>query len=100
LAGFGSPVLDQHREFAETASVWDAAAEPYRDLFELEQSLHEQAGRIAELGDAAPQVLEAYGHDLEHFTHAGGTSCTPGLTRCSTASASILSALANSSPRP
>ena len=73
VGGLRIAVLDQHREFAETASVWDAAAEPYGDLFELEQSLHEQAGRIAELGDACPpQVLEAYGHDLEHFTHGGG----------------------------
>ncbi len=71
--GLRIAVLDQHREFGEDATVWDAAADSYRELFLLEQSLHEQAARIAELGERCPRdVLESYGKDLEHFTHAGG----------------------------
>jgi ATP-binding cassette subfamily F protein 3 len=73
LGGLRIAVLDQHREFAKDATVWDAAAEPYADLFALERSLHEQAARIAGLGDRCPpEMLEAYGHDLERFTHGGG----------------------------
>ncbi len=66
-------MLEQHREFADSATVWDAAAEPYASLFALEHSLHEQATRIAEVGDRCPpELLERYGHDLERFTHQGG----------------------------
>src|SRR5262249_5604955 len=59
-------VLDQHREFAPSATIWSVAAEPYAPLFALEDSLHEQAARIAQAGDAcSPALLERYGHDLE-----------------------------------
>src|SRR4030095_10810053 len=37
LGGLRIAVLDQHREFAQDATVWDTAAEPYRELFLLEQ---------------------------------------------------------------
>jgi ATP-binding cassette subfamily F protein 3 len=71
--GLRIAVLDQLREFAPRASVWDVAAEPYAALFELERSLHEQAARIAELSDhCPPALLERYGHDLERFGHEGG----------------------------
>jgi len=73
VAGLRIAVLDQLREFAPGASVWDVAAEPYAALFALERSLHEQAARIAELSDhCPPEVLERYGHDLERFSHEGG----------------------------
>jgi ATP-binding cassette subfamily F protein 3 len=71
--GLRIAVLDQHREFTPGASIWDVAAEPFAPLFALEQSLHEQAARIAHEGDACPPaLLERYGHDLERFTHEGG----------------------------
>jgi ATP-binding cassette subfamily F protein 3 len=71
--GLRIAVLDQHREFAEGATIWTVAAEPYAPLFALEDSLHEQAARIAQQGDACPPaLLERYGHDLERFTHEGG----------------------------
>jgi ATP-binding cassette subfamily F protein 3 len=73
VGGLRIAVLEQHREFADGATVWDAAAEPYASLFALEHSLHEQAAAIAELGDdCSPDSLERYGHDLERFTHEGG----------------------------
>jgi ATP-binding cassette subfamily F protein 3 len=72
-SGLRVAVLDQLREFAAGASVWDVAAEPYAALFALERSLHDQAAGIAELSDRCPpEVLERYGHDLERFTHEGG----------------------------
>ena len=72
-AGLRIAMLDQLREFAAGASVWDVAAEPYAALFALERSLHEQAARIAELSDRCPPaVLTRYGHDLERFSHEGG----------------------------
>jgi ATP-binding cassette, subfamily F, member 3 len=71
--GLRIAVLDQHREFADSATVWEAAAAPFAALFALEQALHEQANRIAELGDRCPpELLDRYGHDLERFTHGGG----------------------------
>jgi ATP-binding cassette subfamily F protein 3 len=66
-------LLDQHRDFGTAASVWDAAALAYADLFALERSIHAQGHRLAELGDTVtPEVLQRYADDLERFEHQGG----------------------------
>ncbi|HUO51140.1 MAG TPA: ABC-F family ATP-binding cassette domain-containing protein [Gemmatimonadaceae bacterium] len=66
-------LLDQHRDFGEAVSVWEAAAHAYRDVIALERSLHAQGERMAALGDALPPAdLERYGHDQERFAHLGG----------------------------
>jgi ATP-binding cassette subfamily F protein 3 len=66
-------LLDQHRDFSTAASVWDAAAAPFAELFALEHSLHEQASHIAQLGsDVKPELLTRYDRDLERFQREGG----------------------------
>jgi ATP-binding cassette subfamily F protein 3 len=72
-AGLRIAMLDQYRDFGEAATVWQAAAQGYRDVLALEASLERQGERLAELGDAVtPADLERYGHDQERFAHQGG----------------------------
>ena len=66
-------MLDQHRDFGEAVTVWAAAAQAYREVIDLEQSLHAQGERMAELGDRLTEAdLTQYGHDQERFAHLGG----------------------------
>jgi ATP-binding cassette, subfamily F, member 3 len=72
-AGLRIAMLDQYRDFGDAATVWQAAAQGYRDVMALEASLERQGERLAELGDAVtPADLERYGHDQERFAHQGG----------------------------
>jgi len=71
--GLRIAMLDQHRDFGDARTVWDAVAAPFADLVALEHSLAEQAAALASAGErATPQQLERYGHDLERFAHLGG----------------------------
>ena len=49
--GLRIAMLDQHRDFGEAVTVWEAAAQAYREVIALEKSLHAQGERMAELGD-------------------------------------------------
>jgi len=72
-AGLRIAMLDQYRDFGDANTVWEAAAQGYRGVMELERSLQRQGERLAELGDAVTQEdLERYGHDQERFAHQGG----------------------------
>ena len=72
-AGLRIAMLDQYRDFGDAKTVWDAAAQGYRGVMELEASLQRQGERLAELGLAVTQEdLERYGHDQERFAHEGG----------------------------
>jgi ATP-binding cassette subfamily F protein 3 len=71
--GLRLSLLDQHRDFGDAVTVWEAAAQPFAGLIALEASLAEQANRLAEMGEHAdPASLDKYGHDLERFAHEGG----------------------------
>ena len=71
--GLRVALLDQHREFDDAASVWDAAASGFGDIMALERKLDELAVWLAELGDRATDADAAdYGRSLERFTHFGG----------------------------
>ncbi|HET9986424.1 MAG TPA: ABC-F family ATP-binding cassette domain-containing protein [Longimicrobiales bacterium] len=71
--GLRFTLLDQHREFPGSATVWEAAASPFAALQALEASLHEQAARLGEMGESAsPEALERYDRDLERFGREGG----------------------------
>ncbi|MBX9929102.1 MAG: ATP-binding cassette domain-containing protein [Gemmatimonadaceae bacterium] len=71
--GIRIAMLDQHRDFGEAATVWDAAASSYAEVIALERSLNDQGMRLAELGERVTEAdLERYGHDQERFAHAGG----------------------------
>ena len=66
-------LLDQHRDFGDAETVWEAAAQPFASLIALEASLAEQANRLAEMGSHPdPAALDRYGHDMERFAHEGG----------------------------
>ena len=66
-------LMDQNRDFGDAVTVWEAAAAPFAPLIALEASLHEQANRLAEMGNHPdPAALDRYGHDMERFAHEGG----------------------------
>ena len=70
-------LLEQHRDFGDAATVWQAVAGAFDHLLELERSLGEQSVRIGELGEAAtPQMLDRYARDLEQFERDGGYEIT------------------------
>jgi len=75
--GLRSSLMDQQRDFAGAATVWEAAAGPFRSLLDLERSLAEQAIALAEAGDrvtqhALAQALARYDRDLERFQREDG----------------------------
>ncbi len=72
--GLRVSLLEQHRDFAGAATVWEAAAGELADLLELERSLTEQASALAH--DSSPEALDRYGRDLERFEHEGGYAVT------------------------
>ena len=71
--GLRLSLLDQHRDFGDAVTVWEAAAQPFAPLIALEASLAEQANRLADMGNHPdPATLDRYGHDMERFAHEGG----------------------------
>jgi ATP-binding cassette, subfamily F, member 3 len=70
-------LLEQHRDFGDATTVWQAVAGAFEHLLALERSLSEQSTRIGELGEAATaQMLDRYAHDLERFEREGGYEVT------------------------
>ena len=70
VGGLRVSLLEQHRDFGDAVTVWDAAAGPFEELMALERSLHEQAEALA--ANADEQAMARYGHDLERFEREGG----------------------------
>jgi ATP-binding cassette subfamily F protein 3 len=76
--GLRVSLLEQHRDFGEAATVWEAAAGQFADLLALEKSLAEQAIKIGELGEkSTPAMLARYDKDLEKFDRNGGYTFAP-----------------------
>ncbi|HEU4525654.1 MAG TPA: ABC-F family ATP-binding cassette domain-containing protein, partial [Gemmatimonadales bacterium] len=74
-SGLRVSLMDQQRQFADAATVWEAAAGPFRSVLELERSLAEQAAALAEAGDrVTEQTLARYDRDLERFQREDGYS--------------------------
>ncbi len=67
-------LLEQHRDFGDAITVWEAAAGELRDLLALERSLVDQAAALAH--DSSPAAMDRYGRDLERFEHEGGYAVT------------------------
>jgi ATP-binding cassette subfamily F protein 3 len=75
--GLRMTLLEQHRDFGDAITVWQAVAGAFDHLLDLERSLSEQSTRIGELGEAAtPAMLDRYAHDLERFDREGGYEVT------------------------
>ena len=72
--GLRVSLLEQHREFGDAVTVWEAAAGELAALLALELSLIEQAAALEP--DASPEALDRYGRDLERFEHEGGYAVT------------------------
>jgi len=76
--GLRVALLEQHRDFGDAKTVWEAGAGEFADLLALERSLAEQASRLAEVSDSATaQVLARYDRDLERFEREGGYTFAP-----------------------
>ncbi len=71
--GLRVALLDQHRDFGGAETIWEAAAAPFRELLDLEQSLDVQGHELGAAGDqATPAQLAKYDRDLERFSREGG----------------------------
>ena len=78
VSGLRIAHLEQHRDFGDAATVWEAAAGGFADLLKLEASLAKQVARLAELGErASNQQLSQYDRDLERFSREGGYTYAP-----------------------
>ena len=76
--GLRVSLLEQHRDFGDAATVWEAAAGQFAELLALEQSLGEQATNIGEMGEATTAAMLArYDRDLERFDREGGYTFAP-----------------------
>jgi ATP-binding cassette subfamily F protein 3 len=67
-------LLQQHRDFGNASTVWEAAAGGLAELLGLEHSLIEQATALA--SHASADALARYGRDLERFERDGGYQAT------------------------
>jgi ATP-binding cassette, subfamily F, member 3 len=71
-------VLDQHRDFGNVTTVWEAGAGEFAHLLALEKSLGEQADALAHATEATmDKVLARYDRDLERFEREGGYTFAP-----------------------
>jgi len=76
--GIRLSMMEQNRDFADSRSIWEAAAGGRSDLLELEKSLSAQSTRIGELGErSTPAMLSKYDQDLERFEREGGYEFAP-----------------------
>jgi ATP-binding cassette, subfamily F, member 3 len=73
--GIRVSLLEQHRDFGDAVTVWEAAAGQFADLLALERSLEDQAGRLQH--DSSEVALDRYGRDLERFEREGGYTIAP-----------------------
>jgi ATP-binding cassette subfamily F protein 3 len=73
--GLRVSLLEQHRDFGDATTVWEAAAGQFAELLALEQSLVKQAERLTH--DSSEGALERYGKDLERFEREGGYAIAP-----------------------
>ena len=73
--GLRVSLLEQHRDFGDATTVWEAAAGQFAELLALEKSLAEQATALGEHSSEA--ALEKYGRDLERFERDGGYTFAP-----------------------
>src|SRR5689334_11278094 len=73
--GIRVSLLEQHRDFGDAVTVWEAAAGQFSDLLALERSLIDQAAHLEH--DSSDAALDRYGRDLERFEREGGYTIAP-----------------------
>lgn len=76
--GLRYTLLEQHRDFGNAVTVWEAGAGELAELLGLERALASQAEALAQAAEAAsPQMLAKYDRDLERFEREGGYTLAP-----------------------
>ncbi|MGD8359942.1 MAG: ABC-F family ATP-binding cassette domain-containing protein [Gemmatimonadota bacterium] len=66
-------LLDQHRDFGKAGTIWEAAAQGYRELMALERELARESERLGELGNSVTSAdLKRFDDAQERFLHQGG----------------------------
>jgi ATP-binding cassette subfamily F protein 3 len=73
--GIRVSLLEQHRDFGDAVTIWEAAAGQFAELLALERSLMDQAERLER--DSSESALDRYGRDLERFEREGGYTIAP-----------------------
>jgi ATP-binding cassette subfamily F protein 3 len=73
--GIRVSLLEQHRDFGDASTVWEAAAGQFAELLSLERSLSDQADALA--ANSSEQALARYGRDQERFERDGGYTIAP-----------------------
>jgi len=72
-SGLRMTLLDQHRDFGNARTVWEAAAAGYQELLALERSLALETERLGELGTSVSDAdLKRFDQAQERFLHQGG----------------------------
>jgi len=69
MPGLKVSLLDQHRDFGDATTVWEAAAAAYAPLIAIEKELNVLA---EQLGDGDEALMDRYGRLQEQFMHEGG----------------------------
>jgi ATP-binding cassette, subfamily F, member 3 len=67
--GLKVSLMDQHRNFGEATTVWEAAAAAYAPLIAIEKEL---AVLAEQLGGGDDALMDRYGRLQEQFMHEGG----------------------------
>ncbi|HET6765363.1 MAG TPA: ABC-F family ATP-binding cassette domain-containing protein [Longimicrobiaceae bacterium] len=73
--GLRFTLLRQNRGETSTATVHEAALEPFAHLVAMEARLHDEAHRLAEVDHGSPEgqkLMASYDHHLEEFGRRGG----------------------------
>jgi len=73
--GIRFTLLRQNRGESSTATVREAALEPFADLFEMERRIGRRAEELARVDTASPageKLLRDYDRDVEEFRRRGG----------------------------
>jgi ATP-binding cassette subfamily F protein 3 len=73
--GLRVTLLEQHRDFGDAITVWEAAAGQFAELLALEKSLVVQAEQLEH--NSSEAALAKYGKDLERFEREGGYTIAP-----------------------
>jgi len=73
--GLRISLMDQHRDFGDAETVWQAAAGPFQELLALEASLADQATALG--SDPSDAAMDRYARDLERFEREGGYTIAP-----------------------
>ncbi|GAC1318450.1 MAG: ABC-F family ATP-binding cassette domain-containing protein [Chloroflexota bacterium] len=78
LGGLRLALMEQHRDYDGSSTVWEAAAGPFAELRALEESLATQARILGEMAEeSTPAMLARYDRDLERFEREGGYTFAP-----------------------